>query len=674
MSEAVKAERYPEFLRLLADFQSQGGRVGPELSYYEAVAREKAGQAVPASEAVGRFIAQAGREHPLYAQALLLYGRVEPAVRRIQEARQGLEPLLQALERGHARVRLQLPALSGPPEAGLAGVYDAGLSVRGTRAAGDGGWMSFGAGSGAGAEQPPLPAWWRYGLDGRLIASQAFDVEHSPMGQLMPGSPTSRNTLGIGVQPVTGPGVVVALGPGSDAAAAGLRVGDRITHVDGRALRAEDSLFQKRDPFFDVLRAVQGDVRLGVQRPGSAEPIEIRVPAIPDSAPEVPGLRFGSSLLTHARWLTGAAKAATPTGEAVAWIDDGTAGARVCANLRFQNGGHGTGFWGYLAPDGSPLPQNLWILPLDHPAAMDGRRSYVPWRDSTIHDCVRLPDGAMLVASAATRRGNNGVAVSGDSANRAFRVLDAEGHTRASVLVRASSALERANAMGQRLRFAPLADGDGWRWAWGDWEIDTRSRGLEVRPTSAAATPLQLLAATGDAPWHQLVVAGRAVPVVGRASARDLQLHETAELADGSLLALLTMRVTPALHPVVLPDGAPLGAELLRPDAPIAMVVAVDPSSAAMTWAAFPRHGQAVAARELARAVEARARTAGTVAKSAGAVLAELGERGLLWNTMTRLGDGSVLLQTGLDQRVFVRPMAGAGQASEPAADSARAP
>ena len=667
MSEAVKAERYPEFLRLLADFQSQGGRVGPELSYYEAVAREKAGQAVPASEAVGRFIAQAGREHPLYAQALLLYGRVEPAVRRIQEARQGLEPVLQALERGRARVRLQPATPSGPGAAGLAGAYDAGLSVRGSLAAGDGGWTSFGAGSGSGASQPPLPAWWHYGPDGRVSASHAFDLDRASMGQLMPGSPTSRSTLGIGVQPVFGPGVVVALAPGSDAAAAGLRIGDRITHVDGRELRAEDGLFQKRDQFFDVLREVQGDVRLGVQRAGHAEPIEIRVSAVPAAAPEVPGLRFGSSLLTHARWLTGAAVTATPSGEAVAWLDDGPAGARVCANLRFPTAGHGTGFWGYLAPDGSPLPRNLWILPLDHPAAMDGRRSYVPWRDSTIHDCVRLPDGAMLVASAAVRRGNNGVAVSGDAANRAFRVLDAEGHTRGSVLVRASTALERANAMGQRLRFTPLADGDGWRWAWGDWEIDTRAQGLEVRPASAPATPVQLIPATGDAPWHQLVVAGRAVPLVGRSSARDLQLHETAALADGSMLVLLTMRVTPSLHSVVLPDGEALGAELLRQDAAVALVVAVDPASGAMTWAAFPRHGQAAGARDLARSIEARPRTAGVAAKLAGTVLAELGERGLQWKTMTVLGDGSVLLQTGLDQRVWLRPLAQSGQAPAPA-------
>ncbi len=678
MSEAVKSERYPEFLRLLADFQSQGGRVGPELSYYEAVAREKAGQAVPASEAVGRFIAQAGREHPLYAQALLLYGRVEPTVRRIQQARQGLEHVLQALERGRARVRLQLPAPSGPAEAGLAAAYDAGLFVHGTRASGDGGWTSFGAWSGSGAPQSPLPAWWRYGPDGRASAAQAFDLARSTMGQLMPGSPTARSTLGIGVQPVTGPGVVVALAPGSDAAAAGLRVGDRITHVDGRELRAEDNLFQKRDHFFDVLRAAQGDVRLGVQRPGSAEPIEIRVPAIPAAAPDVPGLRFGSSLLTHARWLTGAGATATPSGEAVAWIDDGAAGARVCANLRFQNASHGTGFWAYLAPDGKPLPQNLWILPLDHPTALDGRRSFVPWRDSTIHDCVRLPDGAMLVASAAMRRGNNGVAVAGDSANRAFRVLDAQGNTRGSVLVRASPALERANAMRQRLRFAPLADGDGWRWAWGDWEIDTHAQGLEVRPASAAETRVQLLAATGDAPWHQLVVAGRAVPLVGAASARDLQLHDSAELADGNMLALLTMRVTPSLHPVVLPDGAALGVELLRQDAPVGLVVALDPVTGTITWAAVLRHGQVTGARDLARAVEARPRSAGVAVKPASAVLSDLGERGLHWKTMTVLGDGSVLLQTGLDQRVLLRPVVQPGPVSEPAPapapEAARAP
>ena len=127
------------------------------------------------------------------------------------------------------------------------------------------------------------------------------------------------------------------------------------------------------------------------------------------------------------------------------------------------------------------------------------------------------------------------------------------------------------------------------------------------------------------------------------------------------------MRVTPSLHSVVLPDGEALGAELLRQDAAVALVVAVDPASGAMTWAAFPRHGQAAGARDLARSIEARPRTAGVAAKPAGTVLAELGERGLQWKTMTVLGDGSVLLQTGLDQRVWLRPLAQSGQAPAPA-------
>jgi len=460
MSEAVKVERYPEFLRLLEDFQQQGGRMGPELSYYEAVAREKEGQAELASEAVARFIAQAGREHPLYAPALLLYGRVEPVVRSLQEARQGLQPLIQALGQGRTRVQAVTPSPSGPAAGGLASAYDAGLSVRGTQAAADGGWTSFGALSLPAAGQLPLPAWWRQGADGQAAGPQAFDVQRSYMAQLLPGMPMARTARGIGVIPTTGPGTVVALGPGSVAAAAGLRIGDRITHVDGRALRAEDNLFQKRDQFFEVLRAVQGDVRLGVERAGSSGLVEIRVPAVPADVPLVAGMRFGL-LLNQVRWLSGAATSLAPRGETVAWLDDGAQGARVCANLRFQNGGHGVGLWGRLAASGEPARENLWIMPEDHPTALDGRRVSVSWLDSTVFDCVRLPDGALLVASAATRRGNHGTAVIGDSANRAFRVFDAAGHARGNSLVQASPTLERANAAGQRLRFVPLAGGNG---------------------------------------------------------------------------------------------------------------------------------------------------------------------------------------------------------------------
>ncbi|THF67459.1 hypothetical protein E6C76_03590 [Pseudothauera nasutitermitis] len=590
MVEAVKTERYADFLKHLAEFRGADGTVGAEMRYYEGVALEKAGQPLEARAALEAFIAQAGREHALYAQALSRYDALEQAAsaaaRERERARALLDaPLLRAMERAPRAVTVSALPSDTRWLGGWNYEWYAGERQNGLHALPGGGWLAYG-------HRPTGTALDAAKIDGSW---PRLDLPQLP--------PAALRSFAADGQP------------------AWLQVYD----FNRIWLRSPSS---SAPPSLDVVTAAMFDSGHAVGEWGSHGYL---VPGRP--------AHQGHPEYFSAGWRS----------EIVRVAADATGELRICANLQLGAAPKRAGLWAWVDAQGTVADSTAWGMPQDHPeGAFAGGRRY--WFDSGLDDCAVLPDGALLVAGRAVRTaadGGLGKAHEADKPLRALRIFERDGSLRASLLLQTGTA--RRPDWWPPARLEAGSAGEGWEWLWGQWRIDTRA-GLSATPRQPGADEAvaELLAPASGADSHRLRVAGREHDLIAADLAGEVALAQAGRLADGSVLALLNLSFPKDLHATVLADGQRLDADLWLDRQPLAVLAAFD--AGGLQWALPLRHGNKASIDDFARKAAEAARqnpASGFVIPPDHQIREYAGNQGYRFGHWAELADGRVLVGTG---------------------------
>ncbi|MCC5793646.1 MAG: hypothetical protein JJT85_02790 [Chromatiales bacterium] len=466
MAEAAMAFEHAQFLELLRRYEATGGVVEPEMRFYEAAALADGGELLAAFNLVTDFINQVGSAHPLYRQALELYGRLEPEAMAILEAQRREQqqreeearrnqlrrevlldaPLYAHLAEGEKLLSVERFSTPSPwrdgssPQEIVTGIVGGVHRVevhQGLLPRPDGGWIAFGqrpregdapeperprslAAIRDGSHEPqstrfPQAALLRYSADGQLQSSHTIDWRqvYLFMAELTLNPRVNRMGL-LTVRHAQGL-EVVGISPLRAGLETPIEVGDVITHVNRNAVQPSDAperhvedYRRRRPPPVRVLRNGQSLEFPFPLLPGSHF-IKIR-PGVATSWPAVVAGYVMDTAGMRGGHPDDPADFSDWSSEVIALVPGPGDRVTLCANLeashRFSDheGILQTGVVLRGRFDDS-APGGIRLDDLARTAHDHPQVSgrQMWWYDSGLVDCAGLPDGGLLTVSRAVR-------------------------------------------------------------------------------------------------------------------------------------------------------------------------------------------------------------------------------------------------------------------------------
>ncbi|MEX2631710.1 MAG: hypothetical protein WD341_17385 [Tistlia sp.] len=584
MVEAVKAEDYVAYLTHLAEFRRAGGRPDADMRFYEAVAHEAGGDDLAARDAIADFIQRAGRNHPRYTEALALLSRVEPSAKRAEARVAGMDVLLRALERGQSAVALTpLP----PPSQWTNyrtfpsyGFFTSELH-RGQEPMPDGGWMTFGhkpegqtRNALPGLSDPRFPQAMleRRDAAGRTLWTRVYDWTQTAVFYELPKQ-TSPSGVTVGISPTVGPGRVQGYGPGGwgtvgEDPSARPQVGDLVTHVDGRAIGAQENVYE-------LIQNAGPTARLTLQRSGLAKPVEVEIRR-DTTRPSFHWLRREArGPVEIARAHIGGTWPPSPTpvsgqrdswsSEIVAYVPDADGeGGRICANIDFGvfwDSHTQLGFWTRVKADGALEDPFVRAMPMDHPDEPAERVD--TWYDNGLIDCAGLPDGSLLTVGRGVRWERQDGVRRGMAADRGtffYRLFDADGSLLSTHRVPGNGAKVPWPAVEVRPRLRPVEGTGGWVWQNDGRIVDARDGQIRVENASQETRIVDWV--YSDDSWYRIGTFGARTRLLGDQSGSFYSVQAAERLADGTVVALVNLLIADENLDMRAPDGGLIGVEV----------------------------------------------------------------------------------------------------------------